>query len=43
MLEISLRQLETFAAAAEYGSFTRAAERLHLTLSRRWSKRWAPS
>ena len=33
MLEISLRQLETFAAAAEYGSFTRAAERLHLTQS----------
>lgn len=33
MLDISLRQLETFVAAAEYGSFTRAAERLHLTQS----------
>ena len=33
MLGISLRQLEAFAAAAEYGSFTRAAEQLHLTQS----------
>ena len=33
MLEISLRQLETFVVTAECGSFTRAAEKLHLTQS----------
>ncbi|MBE5784795.1 MAG: LysR family transcriptional regulator [Clostridiales bacterium] len=33
MLEISLRQLETFAVTVEQASFTRAAEKLHLTQS----------
>ena len=33
MLEISLRQLETFAVTAECASFTRAADKLHLTQS----------
>lgn len=33
MLEISLRQLETFVVTAECASFTRAAEKLHLTQS----------
>ena len=33
MLEFSLRQLEVFVAAAEYNSFTRAAETLYLTQS----------
>ena len=28
---ITLRQLETFSAVARLGSFTRAAEALHLT------------
>ncbi|MCI2058947.1 MAG: LysR family transcriptional regulator [Oscillibacter sp.] len=33
MLEISLKQLETFVATAEYNSFTRAGEELYLTQS----------
>ena len=33
MLDISIRQLEVFAATAEYCSFTKAAEDLHLTQS----------
>ena len=33
MLDISIRQLESFAATAEYSSFTRAAQELHLTQS----------
>lgn len=33
MLEISLRQLETFVVTAECASFTRAADKLHLTQS----------
>ena len=33
MLDISIRQLEAFAATAEYCSFTKAAEALHLTQS----------
>ena len=33
MLDISIRQLEVFVATAEYCSFTRAAEVLHLTQS----------
>ncbi len=33
MLDISIRQLEVFVATAEYCSFTRAAEDLHLTQS----------
>ena len=33
MLDISVRQLEVFVATAEYCSFTRAAEDLHLTQS----------
>lgn len=33
MLEISLRQLETFVVTAECGGFTKAAETLHLTQS----------
>lgn len=33
MLDISIRQLESFAATAEYCSFTKAAQELHLTQS----------
>ena len=33
MLDISIRQLEVFVATAEYCSFTKAAEDLHLTQS----------
>ena len=33
MPDISLRQLETFVVTAEYGSFTKAAENLHMTQS----------
>ena len=33
MLDISIRQLEAFVATAEYCSFTKAAEALHLTQS----------
>ena len=33
MLDISIRQLEVFVATAEYWSFTKAAEDLHLTQS----------
>lgn len=33
MLEISLKQLETFTVTAECASFTRAAEKLHITQS----------
>lgn len=33
MLDFNLRQLEVFAAAAEYGSFTAAAQALYLTQS----------
>ena len=33
MLDISIRQLEVFVATAEYCSFTKAAENLHLTQS----------
>lgn len=33
MLEISLRQLETFVVTVEQASFTRAADKLHLTQS----------
>ena len=33
MLDISIRQLEVFVATAEYCSFTKAAEALHLTQS----------
>jgi len=33
MLDISIRQMEAFVATAEYCSFTRAAEALHLTQS----------
>lgn len=33
MLDITLKQLEAFVAAAEYSSFTRAAEELYLTQS----------
>lgn len=33
MLDISIRQLEVFVATAEYCSFTKAAEELHLTQS----------
>lgn len=33
MLDISIRQLEAFVATAEYCSFTKAAEELHLTQS----------
>jgi len=33
MLDITLKQLEAFTAAAEYNSFTRAAEELYLTQS----------
>ena len=33
MLDINLKQLEVFAAAAEYGSFTRAADVLYLSQS----------
>ena len=33
MLEISLRQLETFVVTAECASFTRAADKLHLSES----------
>ena len=33
MLDINIRQLETFVVTAEYSNFTRAAEELHLTQS----------
>ena len=33
MLDINLKQLEVFVTAAEYGSFTRAADVLYLSQS----------
>ena len=33
MLDINLKQLEVFVAAAEYGNFTRAADVLYLSQS----------